>query len=90
MNWLTSLKPTRQNFSFVLTMTAMVGMFALAWFKNVDITSSLPVILATYLGARATEKSVMVMSAAKDTTANTRDIIGDLEHIERRKPDSPD
>lgn len=81
------LAPTKQNFGFIATMTCMMGMFGLAYFKGIDITSSMPVILATYLGARAAEKGTAYMAASKDPNCDTRGLINDLEH--GPKPDVP-
>lgn len=82
------LKPTKQNFGFIATMTCIIGMFGLAYFKGVDIGSSLPVILATYLTARTVEKGSAYLSASRDPSCDTRGVINDLEH--GQKPDAPE
>ena len=82
------LAPTKQNFGFITTMTCIFGMFGLAYFKGVDINASLPVILGTYLGARAFEKGAAYSAASKDAACDTRGLINDLEH--GQKIDKPD
>ena len=84
------LAPNKQNFGFIATMTCIIGMFGLAYFKGVDIGSSLPVILATYLGARTVEKGTAYMAASKDPGCDTRGLINDLEHGQAKKPDAPE
>jgi hypothetical protein len=87
------LAPTKQNFGFITTMTCILGMLALAWFKGVDINASLPVILGTYLGARAIEKGTAYTMASKDANCDTRGLINDLEHGQQprgNQPESPE
>ena len=86
--WAFGLAPTKQNFGFIATMTCILGMFGLAYFKGIDIGSSLPVILATYLTARTVEKSSAYIAASKDVNCDTRGLINDLEH--GQKPESPE
>lgn len=86
------LSPTKQNFGFICTMTCILGMLGLAFFKDVDINASLPVILGTYLGARAIEKGTAYTVASKDPSCDTRGLINDLEHGQRRsdRPEAPE
>lgn len=82
----------KQNYGFIATMTCIVGMLHLAVFKDVDVGAALPIILGTYLGARAVEKGTAYTMAAKDPHCDTRGLINDLEHGPKAdvKPDSPD
>lgn len=89
-NFFSQMKPNQTNLGFLLTFVCIVGLFGLAFVKNTDITGVLPIILATYVGARATEKSVAVMAASKDPNVSTRDVINDLEHGPSKKMDNPD
>lgn len=84
------MKPNQANLGFVLTFISIVGLFLLAFFKNVDINATLPVILATYVGARASEKIVSINAACKDANCDTRQVIHDLEHGTGPQVDKPD
>lgn len=92
--WVLGLAPNKQNFGFICTITSIFGMLLLAWFKGVDISASLPVILGTYLGARAMEKGTAYTMASKDPKCDTRALINDLEHgpgkLSDVRPDNPD
>lgn len=83
-------KPNQTNLGFLLTFISILGLFTLAFTKGVDIGATLPVILATYIGARAGEKSMAMMAASKDPNADTRQVIHDLEHGPGIKMDNPD
>jgi hypothetical protein len=92
--WLLGLTPSKQNFSFICTMTCLIGLFLLAIFKDVDIVAVVPVVLGAYLGARTADKAVAVSMASKDAKCDTRGVINDLEFgpgSYRGKPiDNPD
>lgn len=91
--WILGLAPTKQNFGFICTISCIIGMLALAWFKDVDINASLPVILGTYLGARAVEKGTAFTMASKDPKCDTRALINDIENgpgrVQVDNPDKP-
>jgi ABC-type proline/glycine betaine transport system permease subunit len=78
MKWLRNINLAKHYLSFILTMICVLGLFALAWFKDVDILSTLPIVLGTYVGARTVEKTVAVRSAASDPNADTRAVIKDV------------
>lgn len=72
---LKALAPYR---GFFLTLISVVGLFALAFYKNVDVTSSLPTVLAIYLGAKTSEKASAHWAASKDPTASTAEVIASV------------
>lgn len=80
------LKPNKINFSFILTLLCLIGMFLLAWFKNVDIMATLPVVLGIFIGSKSIEKSAAVYSASKDNTCDTHAVIRELEGIDSEVP----
>jgi len=92
--WLLGLAPNKQNFSFILTITCIVGMLLLAFFKDADILTALPIVLGTYLGSRTTDKAIAVNMASKDLNCDTRAVINDLEFgpgsTRSRAVDNPD
>jgi hypothetical protein len=71
-NFLKGLAPFR---GFFLTFISILGMFALAFFKGVDIMSSLPVVLGLYLGAKTGEKMSAHAAASRDPSCNTAEVI---------------
>ncbi len=78
--WFLGLRANKQNFGFICTITCLFGLLALAFFKGVDVSASLPVVLGTYLGSRAVEKSTAFAMASKDPKCDTRAVINDLEY----------
>lgn len=88
---LNKLTPNQTQLGFILTLICIKGLFALAFIKGVDILGTLPVILATYVGARTAERGMAVMAASKDPNANTHEVIRELEHGPRKpNVDNPD
>jgi hypothetical protein len=61
----------KSNLSFVLTFISVVGCLALAWFKNVNIETMLPSILAIYVIGKTTLKASNVWAASRDPNADT-------------------
>lgn len=76
--WFKNVNLMKHYFSFILTMTSVLGFFTLAWFKGTDIGSVIPVVIGLYIGSRSLEKSVAVVSASRDGKADTRAVINDL------------
>ena len=69
----------KNNLSFVLSLIATVGLLALAWFKGVDISMTLPAIVTGYVLGRAGTKASHAWSASKDPNADTQKVIEKLE-----------
>jgi uncharacterized membrane protein YadS len=65
----------KQSLSFVLTFIALLGVLALAWFKDVDVQMLLPSILGIYIVGRTTHKVSAVWAASKDPNADTHKAI---------------
>lgn len=63
---------------FFLTFTSIFGLFVLAFYKDVDINSSLPAILGLYLGTKASEKASAHWAASRDPNASTADVISSV------------
>lgn len=74
----------------MLTLICVIGMFMLAWFKDVDIMSTLPLILGIFIGSKSFEKASTVYSASKDGTCDTHAVIRELEGIERGSSNEPE
>lgn len=78
---LQDLRPTKQNFSFLLSALSIVGFFILAWFKGADILVVIPTILGLYFGSKSAEKMNAQLQARLDPTVNTGEVIQKLEEI---------
>jgi hypothetical protein len=66
------------NRSFLLTTLTIVGALTLAFIRpgtETAVLTTLPVLLAAYVGAKATEKVMSVKEAAKDPECDTADVI---------------
>jgi hypothetical protein len=61
----------KNKLSFLLTFISVVGLFLLAWFKNVDVQIMLPSVLGVYIVGRTTTNISSAWAASKDTNANT-------------------
>ncbi|CAB5221402.1 hypothetical protein UFOVP244_155 [uncultured Caudovirales phage] len=66
-----------QHLSFIITLVCVVGILALAFYRNLDLSSLLPTILGLYLGARTIDKTNVAWAASKDPKADTAKVIKD-------------
>jgi hypothetical protein len=80
MKRLSFLIPSRRTYSFFLTLLSLIILFVLAWFKDVDVVATIPMVLGVYLGTRTADKGVAIMGASKDPNADTVSVINALEH----------
>lgn len=71
----------KSKLSFLLTFMSVVGIFALAWFRNVDIQVLLPSVLGMYILGRTTTNVSTAWAASRDPQADT---IKACEMIDRR------
>lgn len=77
--FLSSLKPNRESFEWLLVMFTVSGLFVLAGWKDVDVNNSLCVLVGSYLSARATVKASSHWAASRDPQANTENVIKETE-----------
>lgn len=61
----------KNKLSFILTLLSIVGVFVLAWYKNIDIQMLLPSILGIYVIGRTTSSVSTTWAASKDPNADT-------------------
>ena len=61
----------KNKLSFILTLISVIGLLALAWFKNVDLQMLLPSVLGIYILGRTTTSVSSAWAASKDPHANT-------------------
>lgn len=73
-----TLAKMRAYFGFFLTLVCILICGYVAIMKDTNVVTYLPMILGTYLGARAMEKSSHVWAASKDPTADTAEVIKSL------------
>ena len=69
----------KNKLSFILSLVATLGLLALAWFKSVDIGTTLPMIVTGYVLGRSATKASYAFSLGKDPNADTREGIKDIE-----------
>jgi uncharacterized membrane protein YfcA len=70
-----SLKLLAPFRGFFLTLISIVGLIALAFYKDIDITMALPAVLGLYLGAKTSEKASAHFAASRDPSCNTAEVI---------------
>ena len=61
--------------SFILTTLSLIGFFALAFFKNVDVGMSIPTIIGIYITNRTAVKFSAHRAASADPEVNTTQVI---------------
>lgn len=61
----------KSKLSFLLTLISVIGIFILAWFKNIDIQVLLPSILGIYIAGRTTTNVSTAWAVSKDPQADT-------------------
>jgi hypothetical protein len=69
----------KTKLSFILSLIATLGLLALAWFKEYDITAMLPVIVTGYVVGRSVTKASHIWAISKDPNADTKSAIDKLE-----------
>lgn len=67
--------------TMIMTFICIVGALALAFVKDVDITTLLPTILGIYVGAKAAVAGNGAWAASKDMNCDTASIIKDTDNI---------
>lgn len=61
----------KNKLSFLLTFISVIGIFLLAWFKDVDIQVLLPSVLGMYILGRTTTNVSTAWAASRDPGADT-------------------
>jgi heme O synthase-like polyprenyltransferase len=74
-----TLASIKSKLSFILVLISIIGLFALAWFKGVDIMTALPIILGMYVGSRSATSISHVIQASKDPNCDTASAIAKVE-----------
>lgn len=69
----------KNKMSFVLTLISILGLFGLAYFKDVDIALTLPTVLGIFVAGRTFISTSHGWAASKDPKANTVETIKSLE-----------
>lgn len=78
-----NMKPGKESYEFFLTFLCIIGFFILASWKNIDVGTTIPTVLGLYLAARATSKTTAMISASKDSKADLRQIVKDVEGLHK-------
>lgn len=61
----------KNKLSFILTLISLIGVFALAWSKDLDIQMLLPSVLAIYVLGRTATSVSSVWAVSRDPAADT-------------------
>jgi hypothetical protein len=61
----------KNKLSFILTFISVIGIFLLAWFKNISIEMLLPSVLGIYILGRTTTNVSTAWAASRDPNADT-------------------
>jgi len=61
--------------SFVLCLVSLLGLFLVSLINNIDITGTIPTVLAIYIGGRSVVQSSAHWAASKDPNADTQAVI---------------
>ena len=69
----------KNNLCFVLSLVATLGLLCLAWFKDYDIGTMLPVVVTGYVLGRAGTKASHGWALSRDDKADTKAGIEKME-----------
>lgn len=89
LNLLKSFAQMRNLMSFYLTLFSLIGCFALAFSRGVDIMNTVPVLLGIFVTAHTAERVNAVRSAMNDTDCDTHQVINELEGRQPPTPPAP-
>lgn len=65
----------KNKLSFILTLLSIIGIFVLAWYKNLDVQMLLPSVLGIYVLGRTTTNVSATWAASKDPNADTLKVV---------------
>ena len=69
----------KDRLGFILCMTGIVGLLLIAYFKGIDASNPIVMIIASFIGGKAYQNTVMVQSAAQDKAADTVKAIEEMD-----------
>ena len=61
----------KSKLSFILTFISVMGIFLLAWYRNINIEVLLPSVLGIYILGRTTTNVSTALAASRDPSADT-------------------
>lgn len=61
----------KSKLSFILTFISVIGIFLLAWYRNINIEILLPSVLGIYILGRTTTNVSTAWAASRDPNADT-------------------
>lgn len=73
-----TLSGLRTYLGFVVTMTSLIFLFILGFTGKADVTSTIPIIVAIYMGARMGAQISAHQAAAKDNACDTVTVIREV------------
>lgn len=70
-----TLAGLRTYLGFIIHLIALVLLFVLGFWKGVDVTTAIPLVLMSYMGGRTFAQASAHWAASKDATADTESVI---------------
>lgn len=64
--------------AFLLHVSALVGLWALAFFKGMDTSTAMVGVLLSYMGGRTVAQASAHWAASRDETADTEKVINQV------------
>ena len=78
-----------KNSAFFVTVMTILLVAGLAYFKDVDATSTLPALVGLFLGQTATRAVSSHFAASRDPQCDTAKIIREVEGLSPEKQEAP-
>ena len=74
-----TLEVVKTRLSFLLCTLALLGLFALGWFKDMDVATAIMEIAAIYVIGRSTTLASHGWATSKDPNADTKSVVENLK-----------
>jgi len=75
----TTLEIIKTRLSFLICLLALSGLFALGWFKNVDVASAIMEVAAIYVIGRNITLASHGWATSRDPNADTKEVVQQLK-----------
>jgi hypothetical protein len=75
----TTIELIKTRLSFVLCVLAIIGLFALGWFKDFDVASPIMEVAAIYVIGRNITLASHGWATSRDPNADTKEVVQQLK-----------